>query len=208
MVFSKKKQDKMPAKADEAINTFNKTISSICQKTMNVVQTKIWQPYIKLDKRNQYVYAILAFITVLVLWNKYFQFVPIFLTCYIFLYGNLSSRRATENANASARTQAIIDALQKQIEKRNDMLNSKDNELISIAKNKVLKSNFGYLQTLKVIKLPKIWDLYGTLRQIIVEEREQYDTTEQIKIFFEINDKESLKNIDLPEFYKNFYKDR
>ena len=198
----------MPAKADEAINTFNKTISSICQKTMNVVQTKIWQPYVKLDKRNQYVYAILAFITVLVLWNKYFQFVPIFLTCYIFLYGNLSSRRATESANASARTQAIIDALQKQIEKRNDMLNSKDNELISIAKNKVLKSNFGYLQTLKVIKLPKIWDLYGTLRQIIVEEREQYDTTEQIKIFFEINDKESLKNIDLPEFYKNFYKDR
>lgn len=208
MAFSRKKQNKTPVNTDEAIKNINKTVSSVCQKTISIVKQKIWQPYIRLDKRNQYVYAVLAFITVLVLWNKYFQFVPIFLTCYIFLYGNLSSRRATENANASARTQAVIDALQKQIEKRNDILNSKDKELVLSAKNKVLKSNFGYLQTLKVIKLPKIWDLYGTLRQIIIEEREQYDASEQIKIFFEINDKDSLKNIDLPEFYKNFYKNK
>ena len=67
-------------------------------------------------------------------------------------------------------------------------------------KQKILKSNFRYLDTLRVLKLPKIWDLYGTIRQIIFEERIKYDASEQIKIFFEINEKENLKNIDFDGF--------
>ena len=62
-----------------------------------------------------------------------------------------------------------------------------------VYQKKITKRN--YMQ-IKVLKLPKIWDLYGTLRQIVFEEREKYDASEQIKIFFEINEKENLKNID------------
>ena len=176
--------------------TTSQKITNLLQEIVIFLQKNIWQKFLRLNKANQYSYAIATIITILFLWNKYFQFVPIFLTCYIFLYGNLSSRSSAEKATASAKTQEIINALQRQIDKRRDKIDFGNAEIKRINEQKVLKSNFRYLDTLKVLKLPKIWDLYGTLRQIVFEEREKYDASEQIKIFFEINEKENLKNID------------
>ena len=178
------------------INTIIKNTKNIIHNCIKFYKKNIWQKFLELNKANQYAYIIATIVTILFLWNKYFQFVPIFLTCYIFLYGNLSSRSSAEKASASARTQEIINALQRQIDKRRDKIDFGNAEIKQINEKKVLKSNFRYLDTLKVLKLPKIWDLYGTLRQIIFEEREKYDVSEQIKIFFEINEKENLKNID------------
>jgi len=183
-------------KIKDNISLTNNT--NLFQEIMLFLQKNVWQKFLKLNKQNQYAYAVATIITIIFLWNKYFQFVPIFLTCYIFLYGNLSARSSAEKATASARTQEIINALQRQIDKRRDKIDLGTVEMKQylLEENKILKSNFRYLDTLKVLKLPKIWDLYGTLRQIVFEEREKYDASEQIRIFFEINEKENLKNID------------
>ena len=172
----------------------------IIKEVVEFFTITLWKKFLTLNKANQYAYVVATIITALVLWNKYFQFVPIFLTCYIFLYGNLSTRKSAESSSASSKTQEIINALQRQIEKRRDKIDFGNAEIKKINENKVLKSNFCYINTLKVLRLPKIWDLYGTLRQIVFEEREQYDASEQIKIFFEINEKENLKNIDFEGF--------
>ena len=174
--------------------------AKIVKEIVEFFTITLWKKFLNLNKANQYAYVIVTIFTALVLWNHYFQFVPIFLTCYIFLYGNLSTRKSAESSTASARAQEIIDALQKQIDKRRDKIDFGNAEIKKQNETKILKSNFRYLDTLRVLKLPKIWDIYGTIRQIIFEERIKYDASEQIKIFFEINEKENLKNIDFDGF--------
>ena len=193
--------DKKQTELENIINDKIKVnFAKIVKEIVEFFTITLWKKFLNLNKANQYAYVILTIFTALVLWNHYFQFVPIFLTCYIFLYGNLSTRKSAESSTASARAQEIIDALQKQIEKRRDKIDFGNEEIRRQNETKILKSNFRYLDTLRVLKLPKIWDLYGTIRQIIFEERIKYDASEQIKIFFEINEKENLKNIDFDGF--------
>lgn len=105
------------------------------------------------------------------------NFVFISLTCYTFLYGQISNQRSFEENSASVRTQSIIDDLKRKISNR-----PSNQQCITR-----ISSNFNIFSDFKIIKKISILDVFDvikfSLRLRTKNDKEFYDASQQIKHF-------------------------
>ena len=105
------------------------------------------------------------------------NFVFISITCYTFLYGQISNQRSFEENSASVRTQSIIDDLKRKISNRLS-------DQRHIAR---INSNFDVFSDFKIIKKISILDVFDvikfSLRLKTKNDKEFYDSSQQIKHF-------------------------
>ena len=137
----------------------------------------------------------IIFLVVLSIFYNRFAFIPtIIITCYVFLYNQIASQNSFEKNSASCRAQSIIDRLQKKID-RGDNQKSKIN------------SGFENLNSLYVLTRPKVFDIFGTIKQTFKHEREKYDVKEQLELFVNTTGTISeYKFVNIEFFFVNFVK--
>ena len=139
----------------------------------------------------------IIFLVILSIFYSRFAFIPtIIITCYVFLYNQIASQNSMDYNLAKEQTQKIIDDLQQLIDKNI---------------NTCINSNFSKIRQFKITDKPKVFDLYGVLKQTFTNSsyKVEYDTSEQLSMFFLKNKEHNFKliNFESTNFSKVKFKE-